>query len=258
MKTLIRLSVLLLLGSPAAFAQGSQQAAWFPAVATTSEVPIVQASDITDARVIEMAKLGLDDDIIIAKIKNGTCRFHLSDSDLMDLKRAGVSSRVLAVMVDSSALIEPHVTVDKKDVTLHTLGMAKVGGRLGHTLTVGIKSVKEKAYLDGQHSSVVTSSGALIGIELPKGETIDNYIVVQLDGKNDRRELEVEARGGIVGGKNGIRAESIRKTSSTALGGNRFQLATGSLKRGEYLVYVVGSPDVNKGIYGKGYDFSVE
>src|ERR1700730_2403218 len=143
-------------------------------------------------------------------------------------------------------------------VTLHTLGQAKLGGRLGRMATVGIKSVKEKAYLDGPHSSVVASSGPFIGIDLPKGATIDNYILVQLDGKGDRRELEVEARGGFVGGKNGIRAESIRKTSTNPLGGNKFQLATGSLKRGEYLIYIVGSPDVNKGIYGKGYDFTVE
>jgi quercetin dioxygenase-like cupin family protein len=60
--------------------------------------------------------------------------------------------------------------------------------------------------------------------------------VVQLDGKGDRRELEVEARGGFVGGKNGIRAESIRKTYATSLGGNKFQLATAGLKHGEYLM----------------------
>jgi hypothetical protein len=93
---------------------------------------------------------------------------------------------------------------------------------------------------------------------LPKGETINNYIVLRLDGKRDRRELEVEVRGGVVGGKNGIRAESIRKTYATSLGGNKFQLATAGLKHSEYLIYVVGSPDTNRGIYGKGYDFTVE
>ena len=90
------------------------------------------------------------------------------------------------------------------------------------------------------------------------GDRIDNYILVQMDGKGDRRELEVEARGGIVGGKNGIRVEAIHKTSVTSLGGNKFQLDTESLKKGEYLVYVVGSPDSVKGIYGKGYDFTVQ
>jgi hypothetical protein len=44
----------------------------------------------------------------------------------MDLRKAGVSSRVVAVMVDSSALTQIHVTVDKKEVTLHTLGRRKL------------------------------------------------------------------------------------------------------------------------------------
>jgi hypothetical protein len=228
------------------------------AVSAPPQAPVMQNGDLTNSRVVEMTKMGLDDEIIISKIKNGNCNFQLADSDLVDLKKAGVSSRVVGTMLDSSALTQPQVTVDKKLVTLHTLGMGKIGGRLGHVVTLRVKSIKEKAYLDGQHSSVTTGSGPFIGIDLPKGETIDNYILVQLDGKSDRRELEVEARGGIVGQKNGIRAESIRKTSANPLGGNKFQLATGDLKRGEYLIYIVGSPDANKGIYGKGYDFTVE
>lgn len=214
-------------------------------------------SDITNSRVIELTKLGLDDDIIIAKIKNGKCQFQLGDTDLLDLKKAGVSSKVVASMLDAGALTAPLVTVDKIEVSLHTLGQAKVGGRLGHELTVGIKSVKEKAYLDGPHSSVAVSGTPTIEIDLPKDDTIDNYILVQLDGKGDRRELEVEARGGIVGGKNGVRAESIRKISISPLGGNKFQMQTESLKRGEYMVYIIGSPDRVKEIYGKGYDFTV-
>lgn len=41
------------------------------------------SSDLTNVRVVEMTKIGLDDDIIIAKIKNGTCRFDLADTDLL-------------------------------------------------------------------------------------------------------------------------------------------------------------------------------
>jgi hypothetical protein len=217
-----------------------------------------EGSGITNARVIEMSKLGLDDDIVIAKIKNGSCDFQLGDTDLVDLKKAGVSPKVIAAMLDAGALTSPRVLINKNEVPIHTMGQAKVGGRIGHDLTVGIKSVKEKAYLDGPHSTIVASSNPVIEIALPKGDTIDNYILVQMDGKGDRRELEVEARGGIVGGKNGIRAEAIHKTYLTPLGGNKFQLGTDTLKKGEYIVYLVGSPDSVKGIYGKGYDFTVQ
>jgi hypothetical protein len=215
-------------------------------------------STINNDRIIELSKLGLDDDIVIAKIKNATCEFRLEDSDLVDLKKAGVSPKVIAAMLEASALTAPRVTVDDEDVPIHTLGQAKVGGRLGHDVTFGIKSVKGKAYLGGPHSTIIASSNPLIEIALPKGDTIDNYILVQMDGKSDRREIEVEARGGVVGAKNGIRAEAIHKMYTTPLGGNKFRMNTDALKKGEYIIYVVGSPDSIRGIYGRGYDFSVQ
>jgi hypothetical protein len=57
---------------------------------------------ITNARVVEMAKMGLDDDIIIARIKHSPCEFQLSDSDLVNLKNSGVSSKVVAAMLESA------------------------------------------------------------------------------------------------------------------------------------------------------------
>jgi hypothetical protein len=161
-------------------------------------------------------------------------------------------------MLDASALTSARVSIDKKEVEMHTLAQAKVGGRLGSALTYGIKSVKSKAYLQGAHSSVIVSPSPAIIVELPKGETIDNYMLVAMDEKNDRRELEVASAGGIVGGKSGIRAEAIRRTSSKALGGNKYNVTTDTLKKGEYILYIVGSADSIKGIYGRGYDFTVE
>jgi hypothetical protein len=132
------------------------------------------------------------------------------------------------------------------------------GEPISSAFTYGLKSVKSKAYLDGPHSLAIGKPSPAIVVELPKGETIDSYILVELDGKKDRRELEVASVGGIVGGKRGIRAEAIQRTSSKSLGDNKFNLTTETLKKGEYLIYVVGSADSIKGIYGRGYDFTVE
>jgi hypothetical protein len=63
--------------------------------ATTQPAP---SAKITNARVVEMTKLGLDDDIIIARIKHGNCDFQLLDADLLDLKKSGVSSKVVTAM----------------------------------------------------------------------------------------------------------------------------------------------------------------
>jgi hypothetical protein len=64
--------------------------------------PTASSTKITNARVVEMTKLGLDDDVIIARIKHGTCDFQLSDSDLVQLKKDGVSSKVVAAMMDTA------------------------------------------------------------------------------------------------------------------------------------------------------------
>jgi hypothetical protein len=217
-----------------------------------------QDEDLTNARVVEMSKLGLDDDIIIAKIKTGKSSFQLADQDLIALKGAGVSPKVIAAMLESTTLTAAKVAIDNKPLTIHTLAQSKVGGRWGSSLTMGVKSVKSKAYLQGAHSSVIASRSPAIVLELPKGDTIDSYILVTMDEKSDRRELEVASKGGFVGAKSGIRAEAICRTSSKPLGGSKFALSTDTLKKGEYIIYVVGSADFTKGIYGRGYDFTVE
>jgi len=218
-----------------------------------------QSADVTNARVIEMAKMGLDDDIIIAKIKTGHPKFLLGDNDLMDLKKGGVSGKVIAAMLEASVLTSPVVKVDGNPVELHTLGQAKVGGRLGHKMSMGIKSVKEKAYLQGQHAAVIASASPNIEVELPPSDSIDNYILVRMDGKGDRRELEVGSAGGSVGGKTGIRAESIVKTSAEPVSGRLYKVtAHNELKSGDFILYVVGSAHYEEGVFGKGYDFTVE
>jgi hypothetical protein len=82
----------------------SPQQAQPPAI--TSSNPATQSAAgsvrITNARVVEMTKLGLDDDVIVARIKHGTCDFRLADVDLLDLKNAGVSAKVVAAMLDSA------------------------------------------------------------------------------------------------------------------------------------------------------------
>lgn len=224
-----------------------------------ASVAFGQSTEIDNKRVVELTKMGLGDDIIIAKFKTSTCKFALSDEDLAQLKKHGVSDKVVAAMLEASVLTEPKVSIDKNPASIHTFGQAKVGGRLGSAFTYGLKSVKSKAYLQGQHAAIKCSRSPLIEMELPKGDSVENYMIVKLDGKDDRREMEVGSAGGIVGGKTGIRAESIVKTHAVPVAGNKYKLATDSdLKSGEYIIYVVGSIDHVKGIFGKGYDFTVD
>jgi hypothetical protein len=228
-------------------------------VALNSAFLRAQDSEITNARVIEMTKLGLGDDIIMARIKTGSCKFALSDSNLGELKQANVSDKVVAAMLEASVLTRSRVTIDGNPLELHTIGQEKIGGRLGHDLSLHIKSVKDKAYLQGQHASVLVNSKPAIQIELPPNNSLDDYILVVMDGKGDRRELEVASGGGTVGHKSGIRSDRVMKTSYEPMAGRLYKMSIESpLKRGEYIIYIVGSADYEKGIFGRGYDFTVE
>jgi hypothetical protein len=106
---------------------------------------------------------------------------------------------------------------------------------------------------------VTASKNPTIIFELPIHDSIDNYILVKMDKKKDRRELEISSTGGLVGGKSGVRAEDTIPTAITELGGSRFKMVpVKRLKEGAYILYVVGSADSIKGVYGNGYDFNVD
>jgi len=238
---LCTIGILLFLGTQVAYSQSSLE------------------SDVDNARIIEMTHKGLGDDVIIARIKASATKFSLSDDDLANLKKAGVSDAVVAAMIQSTQLTIPKVTIDGNPVEVRTIGEQKVGGRLGHAVTMGIKSVKNKAYLQGQHASVIASRKPVVDIQLPANDNIDNYIIVEMDDKGDRREIEMGSVGGTVGEKVGIRADRIVRTSATPVGGRRFKISpVKELKKGEYILYSVGSADFPHGIYGQGYDFTVQ
>lgn len=144
-------------------------------------------------------------------------------------------------------------------VDVKTLASAKTAGRLGHVLTLGVKSVKTNAYLIGPSAKTrIQDTSPIFYARLPEGVSIDEIALVSLLVKADRRELEVSAQSGFVGSKQGLRMEALRQFESEELAPGVYKIAPNILGRGEYLFYVVGSADAVKGIQGKGYDFSVQ
>ena len=215
--------------------------------------------EVDNARVVAMTKVGLGDEVIIARIKTSSCRFALSDDDLLALKRGGVSDKVIAAMLEASVLTKARVSVDGWPLELRSLAQSKVVGGLGKNLSLGIKSTRTKAFLEGRHANVYAAPNPTIILQLPADDSVDNCILVRMASKGDRRELEVAPPSALAGAGARIRTEGAIRTSAKPLGGRRYQLTPAKrLKRGEYMLYILGSADANKGIYGKGYDFTVE
>jgi hypothetical protein len=204
-----------------------------------------------------MMNMGLDDSIIVAKIKSSSWTFKLTDDDMLALRKSGLSAPVVAAMIDSSAAATTRVSVDAQALSLNTMGQAKTAGRLLNNLTGDLTPLKENAFLEGATSTVSASPMPEILITLPKGESIGNYILVKMSEKGDRRELNVGSGGGVGNGRTGLSSSStIKSVQVIARGENTYQLVPSTpLKSGQYMIYVVGSSDERKDIYGKGYDF---
>jgi hypothetical protein len=140
------------------------------------------------------------------------------------------------------------------------MGQAKSAGRFLNNITGDLTSVKENAYLEGGTATTQASPMPEILITLPKGDSVGNYILVKMNVKgDDRRELGVGTGGGIGSGRTGLSSNSpVRPIRVILRSENVYQLLPLSqLKSGQYMIYVVGSSDEQKDIYGKGYDFAV-
>jgi len=83
--------------------------AWAPAALAQSGVkggppkPPAAAKQMTIDDVVAMVQAGLSDDIVITKLRQNNHAFDMSADDLIRLKKAKVSDRVLAVMLDPHA-----------------------------------------------------------------------------------------------------------------------------------------------------------
>lgn len=75
----------------------ASQAAPPPAAA-----PAPRPSGMTNADVLALREAGFSDDLIVAKIKSSRCAFRMETNDMIELKKAGLSDRVISAMMDKT------------------------------------------------------------------------------------------------------------------------------------------------------------
>lgn len=74
----------------------------FLALSLVSMASAPNAEEFDNNAVVALAKSRLGDEVILAKIVSAPCSFDLATYRLIELKDAGVSSRVIAAMVDAA------------------------------------------------------------------------------------------------------------------------------------------------------------
>lgn len=160
---------------------------WMLCVAAALSAPVaVRAETLTNQMVIALAGAGIGDEAIVAKIRNSGNQFDLSTEKLIELKSKGVSSPVIAAMIqagngspvsgnaagssDSPDPLVPHpsgiyLLVDRQGAA-HMVRMdptvsnqTKTGGILGYAFTGGIVPISMKAVLPNVGARVRTTAG---------------------------------------------------------------------------------------------------
>jgi hypothetical protein len=216
-----------------------------------------QATRLDDDRIIQMVKLGLDDEIIIAKIRTSKCAFQVTDESLVELKKAGVSPKVQAAMIDASTVKGTRVTVNSKQLPVSFFIQYELQSPM-------FGWARNKGSLAGKHALAVVGPAPQIVLDLLPGDDIANFTLVQLEVKDNHRELlftnsKLGAILSISSRQTQPDKQTIRQTKAKRLTDGRFELVLSApLRPGEYLVLVNTGLDLKAQVYAQGYAFAVQ
>lgn len=222
---------------------------------------------LTNQDIINMAALGLSDDLIIAKIRSVSgadgLKFDTSVDGLKSLKAANISDAVIKIMINPAPppapvvvtasaisndpnLPPPEVGVYWKDganfvlVQGMTLSRAKVGGRAGSFFTNGIRSEHWDATVEGPISkNQIKDRRPVFYFYVPDGDTAADYVLIKLEKKSDHREFQVGSFGGFTGGKSGVKKDKEIPFRADHVGIRVYKITLDSdLQAGEYAFFL--------------------
>ena len=109
-------------------------------------------------------------------------------------------------------------------------------------------------YLIGKASKSALPAGPRVFFyRLPEKANVEELVLVALNVKDDRRELEF----GPDPAKPAFEAEALKQYSAEEIDTGLYRVTAGTLGSGEYVFFLLGSGEEKKGILGKGYEFGV-
>lgn len=201
------------------------------------------AETLSAEDIIMLSEMGLGDDAIIAKIESESAAFDLSTEEMIELKKRGVSSNVIAAMLSANANSESEYSMDSPDPMVpHPAGVyiltdsggekrmqkmnatissqAKTGGILGYALTGGIASASVKVAIQDETSPVQATTKPVFYFffDQARDQSASNawangantsvqspaeFTLVELKAKKGRREARVGSMN-IAGAKSGV------------------------------------------------------
>ncbi len=235
---------------------------------------------LTNDTILRMSKAGLDDTLILQTIQTQPGAYDTSPDDLITLKNAGVSQRVIAAMQargaglaihSTPATIEPSPLVagiddigvyyrDKNDqwVPLKTERVQfKSSGWLKNAATDGLVKQDMNGHLDGPRSPLILPTGVQILIYTPTGTQAEEYDFLRFEQHSNSREFRVKT-GGLFHSETGSQRDEI-VFQPKKVGRDMYTFTVpADIEKGEYGVLPPGSSNVpGLSNAGKIFTFSI-
>jgi hypothetical protein len=234
---------------------------------------------LTDDSIIKMTKAGLDNDLIVQSVNSQPGRFATSADDLIQLKQAGVSDKVLATMISKGTEVAPSVApaiaspISSVPPGIDEIGVYyqdkqgrwtemspeiinfKSGGFLKSLATDGIVKGDWNGHLNGTTAKLTLSAPVKILLAAPEGTVAEEYQVLKLRVNSKDREFR-STTGGVFHASTGAKRDSIDFTAAKiAPHIYEFSLPAGQAV-GEYGILPPGSvSSANAASGGKLYTF---
>jgi hypothetical protein len=225
-----------------------------------------------------MAHARLSDDVIVSLIENQVGHYDVSPSTLIDLKRKGISNKVLAAMAGKGSptipplpapapvVVDPYQDLDSgvyrklRDnwVQVQTeLVSWKIGGGVKSFGTEGLKKGDVSGRFNGGASPTQVTTPLEFLIKAPEGAQATDFRLVHLQEKGDGREFRTVA-GGIFHAPGGALRDEVA-FEQTKIAKRTYKLTLhGDLTPGEYVFLTPGLTGSSAaGSTGRAYTFRV-
>lgn len=256
-----------------------------------------QAAPMTIDNIIELTNVGLDDEAIIAKIRSERAVFELSTDQMIAMKKKGVSSAVIAAMINPITGGASAMSMDSPDWRVpHPSGVyllqsnegvsrmvridptvssqAKTGGIIGYALTGGLASMSIKVSIANESARLATGGATKFFMFFdesngPNGSGVmssganavatspSEFTLVKLTRKKGRRESRVGSTN-MFGSKAGIMDKDRLPFTSEMQRPGVYRIDIPTLSAGEYaFVFPIAGGGTGGAMSAKLFDFAV-
>ena len=238
---------------------------------------------LTNDSIIKMVKAGLGDDIVVSTVNGQPGKYSTGPDDLIALKAAGVSDKVIGAMVSKASSAGAPATapagaaapsspagpgpVNEVGVYFNKGGAwadlnpevvnFKTGGVLKSIGTAGIVKGDVNGHVNGDHSPNQLKSPVDLLVYTPEGTAITEYQLLRLHDQKDSREFRT-VTGGVLHVSGGA-TRDIVPFESKKIAPRTYEIVLPSLGSGEFglLPPTSGDASGSSGRIGKIYSFRI-